>query len=43
MLLGMELIYGREDSYFSSLRAREAESAILKSGKRVILQGVGAG
>jgi catechol 2,3-dioxygenase-like lactoylglutathione lyase family enzyme len=28
-VLGMELIYGGEDSYFSSLRSREAESAIL--------------
>jgi catechol 2,3-dioxygenase-like lactoylglutathione lyase family enzyme len=28
-ILGMELIYGGEDSYFSSLRARQAESAIL--------------
>lgn len=28
-VLGMELIYGGEESYFSSLRAREAESAIL--------------
>jgi len=35
----MELIYGGEESYFSSLRSREAESAILNleqghSGKR---------
>jgi catechol 2,3-dioxygenase-like lactoylglutathione lyase family enzyme len=28
-VLGMELIYGGEDSHFSSLRASEAESAIL--------------
>jgi catechol 2,3-dioxygenase-like lactoylglutathione lyase family enzyme len=28
-VLGMELIYGGEGSYFSSLRSREAESAIL--------------
>ena len=32
-VLGMELIYGGEDSYFSSLRAREAESAILNLKK----------
>ena len=32
-VLGMELIYGGEDSYFSSLRAREAESAILNLEK----------
>jgi catechol 2,3-dioxygenase-like lactoylglutathione lyase family enzyme len=28
-VLGMELIYGGEDSYFSSLQSREAASAIL--------------
>jgi catechol 2,3-dioxygenase-like lactoylglutathione lyase family enzyme len=28
-ILGMEVIYGGEDSCFSSLRAREAESAVL--------------
>jgi catechol 2,3-dioxygenase-like lactoylglutathione lyase family enzyme len=28
-VLGMEVICGEEESYFSSLRAREAESAIL--------------
>lgn len=28
-VLGMELLYGGEDSCFSSLRSREAESAIL--------------
>ena len=32
-VLGMELIYGGEDSYFSSLRAREVESAILNLEK----------
>jgi catechol 2,3-dioxygenase-like lactoylglutathione lyase family enzyme len=32
-VLGMELIYGGEDSYFSSLRAKEAESAILNLEK----------
>ena len=32
-VLGMELIYGGEDSYFSSLRAREAQSAILNLEK----------
>jgi catechol 2,3-dioxygenase-like lactoylglutathione lyase family enzyme len=32
-VLGMELIYGGEDSHFSSLRAREAESAILNLEK----------
>jgi catechol 2,3-dioxygenase-like lactoylglutathione lyase family enzyme len=32
-VLGMELIDGGEDSYFSSLRAREAESAILNLEK----------
>jgi catechol 2,3-dioxygenase-like lactoylglutathione lyase family enzyme len=32
-VLGMELIYGGEDSNFSSLRAREAESAILNLEK----------
>ena len=32
-VLGMELIYGGEDSYFSSLRAREAEPAILNLEK----------
>jgi catechol 2,3-dioxygenase-like lactoylglutathione lyase family enzyme len=32
-VLGMELIYGGEDSYFSSLRANEAESAILNLEK----------
>ena len=32
-VLGMELIYGGEDSYFSSLRASEAESAILNLEK----------
>ena len=28
-ILGMELVYGDEGSYFSSLRVREAECAIL--------------
>jgi catechol 2,3-dioxygenase-like lactoylglutathione lyase family enzyme len=32
-VLGMELIYGGEDSNFSSLRASEAESAILNLEK----------
>ena len=32
-VLGMELIYGGEDSYFSSLRASQAESAILNLEK----------
>ena len=32
-VLGMELIYGGEDSYFSSLRANEVESAILNLEK----------
>lgn len=32
-VLGMELIYGGEDSSFSSLQAREAESAILNLEK----------
>jgi hypothetical protein len=32
-VLGMELTYGGEDSYFSSLRANEAESAILNLEK----------
>jgi catechol 2,3-dioxygenase-like lactoylglutathione lyase family enzyme len=32
-VLGMELIYGGEDSYFSSLQANEAESAILNLEK----------
>ncbi len=32
-VVGMELIYGAEDSYFSSLRASEAESAIVNLEK----------
>jgi hypothetical protein len=32
-ILGMELIYGGEDSYFSSLRVRDVESAILNFEK----------
>ena len=32
-VLGMDLTYGGEDSYFSSLRANEAESAILNLEK----------
>jgi len=28
-VLGMELLYGGEDTYFSSLRAKDAQSAIL--------------
>jgi len=28
-VLGMEIIYGGEDAYFSSLRAKDAQSAIL--------------
>ena len=32
-LLGMELIYGGEDSYFSSLRSSDADSAILNLEK----------
>ena len=42
-VLGMELIYGGEDSNFSSLRANEAESAILSIWKRGIPRSVGAG
>jgi catechol 2,3-dioxygenase-like lactoylglutathione lyase family enzyme len=29
-VLGMEVLYGREDAYFSSLRAKDAEYPILK-------------
>ena len=32
-VLGMELVYGGEDSYFSSLEARQADSAILNLEK----------
>ena len=32
-VLGMELIYGGEDSYFSSLRSSDADSAILNLAK----------
>jgi catechol 2,3-dioxygenase-like lactoylglutathione lyase family enzyme len=41
-VLGMELIYGGEDSYFSSLRASEAESAILNLQKRSSWRALGS-
>src|SRR5437660_515237 len=40
-ILGMELLYGGEDAGFSSLRAKEAQSAVLnlEQGDRVTLWG----